>query len=153
MVGSRFRRGCGRIPLAATAGWFLLGLVSCPPGGPGAARGATIAVPDDVATIGAALARARSGDIVLVSCGTYREHDLVVPSGVTMWSGTLRPECVVIDAGGRGRVLVCNDADSTTAVVGFTLTGGIAGGTGDAGRGGAVFCRDAAVKLARCVLR
>ncbi len=113
----------------------------------GPAIASTIAVPGGAPTIGAALAQASSGDIILVACGTYYEHDLRVPSGVSLWSGTLQSACATIDAGGRGRVLVCEAADSTTAVVGFTLTGGRAEGPG-----GAVICRNAAVKLANCTL-
>ncbi|MBD3219726.1 hypothetical protein GF314_00665 [bacterium] len=105
----------------------------------------TIAVPDDHATIGDALLGAEAGDFVLVSCGVYRERNLRVPSGVTLWSATLQPDCVVIDAQGRGRVFIFEDCDSTTAVVGFTLRGGRT--THD---GGLVVARDAAVRLSRC---
>ena len=65
----------------------------------GAADAATIAVPGDAPTIARGLAAARPGDIVLVACGTYREHDLVIPAGVSLWSGSMQPGCVVIDAG------------------------------------------------------
>lgn len=114
---------------------------------------ATVAVPGDAPTIARGLALARPGDIVLVSCGTYREHDLVIPAGVSLWSGSLQPGCVVIDAGGAGRVLLCEGVDSTSTVVGFTLTGGRAIGDGDAGRGGAILCRNASPRLDKCVLR
>jgi hypothetical protein len=119
----------------------------------GAAGAATIAVPGDAPTIARGLASARPGDIVLVACGTYREHDLVIPAGVSLWSGAMQPGCVVIDAAGAGRVLVCEGVDSTSAVVGFTLTGGRALGEGDAGRGGAVLCRNASPRLDKCVMR
>jgi len=108
----------------------------------------TIAVPDDVATISAAMTAARAGDIILVGCGTYRESDIQVKSGVSLWSGTLQPDCTVIDAGGRGRALVFTGCDSTTAVVGFTLRGGRS-----VGDGGAIFCDSSAPRLSRCVIR
>jgi len=114
--------------------------------GPSAAR--TIAVPDDAATIGGAMEIARAGDIILVSCGTYLEHDIVVRSGVSIWSGTLQPDCVVIDAGGRGRVLVFENCDPSTSVVGVTLRGGRSDGDG-----GAVLCRDASPRFSRCVVQ
>jgi predicted outer membrane repeat protein len=117
------------------------------------AKSATIAVPGDAPTIARGLALARPGDIVLVACGTYREHDLVIPAGVSLWSGAMQPGCAVIDAGGAGRVLICEGVDSTSAIVGFTLTGGRAQGEGDAGRGGAVLCRNASPRLDKCVLR
>jgi hypothetical protein len=118
-----------------------------------AAKATTIAVPGDAPTIARGLALARPGDIVLVACGTYHEHDLVVPAGVTLWSGAMQPGCAVIDAGGAGRVLVCEGVDSTSSIVGFTLTGGRAAGRDDAGRGGAVLCRNASPHLSNCVLR
>jgi hypothetical protein len=117
------------------------------------AGAATIAVPGDAPTIARGLALARPGDVVLVACGTYREHDLVIPAGVSLWSGSMQPGCVVIDAAGAGRVLVCEGVDSTSAIVGFTLTGGRAQGDGDGGRGGAVLCRNASPRLSKCVLR
>ncbi len=118
-----------------------------------AAGATTIAVPGDAPTIARGLALARPGDRVLVACGTYREHDLVIPAGVSLWSGTMQPGCVVIDAGGAGRVLICEGVDSTSTIVGFTLTGGRALGEGDAGRGGAVLCRNGSPRLSKCVLR
>lgn len=113
--------------------------------GPTAAR--TLAVPDTYPTIGAALAEAVAGDFVLVSCGVYRERNLRVPPGVSLWSATLQPDCAVIDAEGRGRVLEFVGCDSTTAVVGLTLRGGRADALG-----GLVLCRDAAPRLNRCRL-
>jgi hypothetical protein len=118
-----------------------------------AAEATTIGVPGDAPTIARGLALAKPGDIVLVACGTYREHDLVIPAGVSLWSGAMQPGCVVIDAAGTGRVLVCEGVDSTSTIVGLTLTGGRVFGEGDAGRGGAVLCRNASPRLSKCVLR
>ncbi len=110
---------------------------------PTAAR--TIAVPGDHATITAAMATTAPGDIILVGCGTYREHDIVVRPGVSLWSGTLQPDCVTIDAEGRGRVLVFEGGEASASVVGLTLRGGRSDGDG-----GAILCRDAAPRLSRC---
>ncbi len=112
---------------------------------PAVAPAGTIAVPGNAPTIKAALALARPGDIVLVECGVYRESGIRVPPGINLWSGTLQPDCVTIDAGGQGRVLEFAVCDSTTSVVGFTLRGGATDGDG-----GAVLCRDASPRLARC---
>lgn len=131
--------------LAVTLGACLMGSVT--------AAAATVAVPGDAPTIARGLALASPGDIVLVSCGTYREHDLVIPAGVSLWSGSLEPGCVVIDAAGAGRIFLCEGVDSTSAIVGFTLTGGRVVGDGDAGRGGAILCRNASPRLDKCVLR
>jgi hypothetical protein len=120
-----------------------MGLVALAP----TASARTIAVPEDHATITAALEAAQSGDFVLVGCGTYRERNLRLKSGVSLWSATLQPDCAVIDAGGRGRVFVFEDCDSTTVVVGFTLRGGFTEYDG-----GLVVCRDAGPRLSRCRL-
>lgn len=109
------------------------------------ARAATLAVPEDHATIGDALRAASAGDFVLVGCGTYRERNLRIKEGVSLWSATLQPDCVIIDAEGRGRVLMFDTCDTTTAVVGLTLRGGLT-----ANDGGAILCRDAAPRIARC---
>jgi len=112
------------------------------------AQARTIAVPGETGSIAAAMARAVAGDIILVGCGTYYEADIAVTPGVSLWSGTLQPDCVVVDAQGRGRVLVFADCDSTTRVVGLTLRGGATDGDG-----GGVLCRNASPKLSRCILQ
>ncbi len=112
----------------------------------------TISVPGDAPSIKGAMIKARAGDIVLVSCGIYRETNIVVKPGVSLWSGTLQPDCVTIDAGRQGRCLIFIDADSTTSVVGFTLRGGSAVGTGTDGLGGAILCENSAARITRCVL-
>lgn len=113
----------------------------------GVAPARTLAVPEDYPTIASALNAAQSGDYVLVGCGTYRERNLRIKNGVSLWSATLQPDCTVIDAQGRGRVLVFDQCDSTTAVVGLTLRGGYT-----ANDGGAVLCRNASPRLTRCRL-
>jgi hypothetical protein len=137
------RPGGPRRPLPRRAATALVTAFVVLAGAP--ASGATIAVPDDHPTIAGAMAAARPGDIILVGCGTYREHDIRVRSGVSLWSGTLQPDCVVIDAEGRGRVLIFEDCDGTTAAVGLTLRGGRADGGG-----GAILCRNSAPRLSRC---
>ena len=92
----------------------------------------TITVPGDMPTIARAAASADSGDVVLVSCGRYRETDIRLTNGVNIWSSTLQPGCVTIDGRGRGRVFVIEDCDSTTSLFGFTIIGG-AGSADDGG--------------------
>lgn len=117
------------------------------PGEPATAATRTLAVPDAYPTIKAAMAAADHGDIILVQCGTYREHGIRVTPGVKLWSGTLQPECVVIDAEGRGRVFLFSECDTTTSVVGFTLRNGFSDQDG-----GAILCRDSSPRLNRVLI-
>ena len=110
----------------------------------------TLSVPGDASTIASAVAQAQHGDLILVACGTYREHDIVLKAGIKLWSGTLQPDCTIIDAGGRGRIFDLADADSTTAIVGLTLRGGRAHGDGLSGCGGAIRLQRASPKLSNC---
>ena len=112
----------------------------------------TISVPGNSPSIKGAMIQARAGDIILVSCGTYREANIQVKPGVSLWSGTLQPDCVTIDADGQGRCLLFSEADTTTSVAGFTLRGGQAHGSGIAGWGGAVLCVDSAPRITRCIM-
>ena len=136
----------GRI-LAGTAGFLLAASLHLP------ADAATISVPGTSPTIKGAMIQARAGDIILVSCGTYRESDIQVKPGVSLWSGTLQADCVTIDAGRAGRCLVFTGVDSTTSIVGFTLTGGRVAGPDREGWGGAVFCEDSSPRFTRCIMR
>ncbi len=99
----------------------------------GSAGATTFHVPGDVPTIGAALVAAQPGDAVLIAPGTYHEHDLVVPTGVSMTGDSADPGAVVIDAQGAGRVLAVLDAAATASISRLTLTGG------DASRGGGLY--------------
>ena len=92
---------------------------------PGPACAATIDVPADQPTIAAGLAAASPGDSVRVACGTYFEHDLIMPSGVTLCGAELDADCVVIDAQQQGRVLRIENCGADTRVAGLTLTGGL----------------------------
>ena len=134
---------------AAVIGLVLCALLAAPQGA--AAR--IIAVPDNAATIKAAMFKAQAGDRILVACGTYREHDIQVKPGVSVWSGTLQPDCVIIDPEGNGRAFVFIDADSNTTLVGFTIRNGRRLGSGEDGYGGAVLCVASSPKITNCVLQ
>ncbi len=83
-------------------------------------------VPSGAPTIAAAIDSARAYDAVVVDCGTYFEHDVVLKPGVTLESATGVADCVTIDAGGLGRVMDLDSVPSQSRIEGLTLTGGLA---------------------------
>jgi hypothetical protein len=113
----------------------------------------TYHVPGQYPTIQSGIDAATAGDTVLVACGTYYEHDIVMKSGITLLSQTGEADCVTIDAqrelGQEGRVLYCENVDESTLIRGFTLTGGwVEGG------GGGVYCGDgSSPTFESCVIR
>jgi predicted outer membrane repeat protein len=113
------------IPVAANAGR----LWTVDPGGSG-----------DVLTIEAGLDSASAGDTVEVVCGTYYEYGLVMKDSVFLASTAYSQTCVTIDAQGQGRVLTCDGVSADTWIVGFTIKGGNASGSGEAGSGGGIAC-------------
>ncbi len=80
-------------------------------------------VPEDHATIAEALGVASYGDAVSLAVGSYFEHDLVLPPGVSVLGRGSR-ESVVIDAQGGGRVMWGEDLDANNVLESFTLRGG-----------------------------
>lgn len=116
------------------------------------ATAATWHVPQDAATIAGALALTAPGDSVVVACGTYLEHDIVLAHAVTLVSETGNPDCVTIDAGSAGRVLFSEEPLGDARIEGLTLTGGQAEGTNPwTGWGGGALFLGAAPVLERCV--
>jgi len=81
-------------------------------------------VPHDTGTIQEAIDVASPGDTVLVSSGTYYEHNIHMKSGIVLMSETGEADCVIIDAEQAGRVMYCQDIDETTVIRGFTFTNG-----------------------------
>lgn len=134
---------CAGIPIALAL------LVS---GTPGTSFALTRLVPQDAPTIAAALAASSAGDSIVVSCGTYFEHDLSLESGVALRSATGQPACVTIDAQGLGRVLDAAGVDSTCSVLGLTVTGGvITTGGFFANSGGGLRSVDSSPRVRDCV--
>lgn len=99
-------------------------------------RAATIHVPQDAPTIQSGIDVAQPGDVVLVACGTYLEHDIVMKSGVRLLAE--QPGCAVIDAEQLGRVIACTGVDGSASIEGFVLTNGLLTGYDIAHRGAAL---------------
>lgn len=139
----RFLSSNGRFPLFVLVLFTCLPLVLTP-----AALAKTFSVPESSPTIKGAMIKAQPGDIILVSCGTYYEHDITLKPGVALWSGTLQPGCVTIDARGKGRIFRYDQADTNTALVGFTVRGGKVSGSG-----GAVLCINSSPRISNCLFQ
>jgi predicted outer membrane repeat protein len=104
--------------------------------------GNTYIVPWNYPTIAGGLAAASYGDTVMVMCDTYFERDLDIPDGVVLQSETGQPDCVTINGMYLGRVLRSYYSDSSTALIGFTITGGDPGG---------LYVGDSSMKVENCV--
>ena len=110
-------------------------------------------VPQDYSTIATALAAAEFADTVLVACGVYHEHDLVLPDWVTVKSATGEPTCVTVTADGLGRVLRGANLSRGFLVEGLTLTGGVKLGSSFEGMGGAALFTNSNGRFTRCVFQ
>jgi len=109
----------------------------------------TIHVPADQPTIQAGIDAAEAGDTVLVACGIYYEHDVVLKSGVVLRSETGEADCVTIDAQQQSRALYGENLDEFTAVEGFTITGGFADEIDYLG--GGLYCTESILRVASCL--
>jgi predicted outer membrane repeat protein len=89
-----------------------------------AASSTTIHVPGDQPTIQAGIDAAAAGDTVLVACGIYYEHNLVIGQPITLSSDMGDPDCVTIDGQSLARLLTC-DASVPPTLEGLTFTRGV----------------------------
>ena len=81
-------------------------------------------VPGDAPTVQAGIDSAIAFDTVLVSPGTYLEHDIILKSGVVVRGDSENPEDVIVDADSLGRVFSAVGVESTTALIGVTIRKG-----------------------------
>ena len=104
----------------------------------------------DAPTIQAGINSAVACDTVLVAAGTYFEHDIVMKNGVVAKSGS-GPDVTIIDASQNGRVVYCENTDHTTAIYGFTLTGGLTSGPVPPDFSGAgIYCTSSSPAINNC---
>ncbi len=88
------------------------------------AQAGIIRVPEDQPSIAAGLAAASYGDSLDIAVGTYYEHDLSLPLGVSIIGRGTNPELVVIDAQFQGRVVAGEELDGQTVLANFTAKHG-----------------------------
>ncbi len=122
---------------------FLVALI------PTAAMAHTVRIPLDQPTIQAGIAAADAGDTVLVSAGTYGEHDIQMRSGVTLRGAPEAAGSVIVDAMQQGRVIDCNNVQDVV-IENLVIVGGerLAAWIDDAGAG--VRCLEASVRVSDC---
>lgn len=108
-------------------------------------------VPGDAPTIQAGIDSATAGDQVVVACGTYLEHSLLMKAGIVLRGETGDPGCVIIDAMGKGRVIRCVDVDATAQLSGLTFTNGLATGAYPEDLGGGIYCENSSPQITDCI--
>jgi hypothetical protein len=93
-----------------------------------------IRVPQDYSSIQQAVNAAQSGDVILVSPGTYTENITIAGKTLTLASlyyetqDSQYIENTIIDAGGNTGIFIDKNAGPDTTVMGFTITNGLVDG-------------------------
>jgi predicted outer membrane repeat protein len=138
---------------------FLTSVILLLPAGPAAAA-TWLVLPDgtgDVPTIAAGLDSAAAGDTVLVACGTYFEHDLLMDRDVVLRGQSGSADCVTVDAQQQGRGILCLGVSAAAAVEGLAFTNGLVTGTcpddpgtGSYCMGGGMLCLGASPRVTAC---
>jgi hypothetical protein len=105
----------------------------------------------DVPTIQAGLDSAAVGDTVLLSSGTYYEHDLDMRSDVILRGETGDPRDVSIDAQSQGIVIFCGALDQPARIEGLTITGGLASTETGYDSGAGIYCAGSWMEISRCI--
>lgn len=115
------------------------------------AQARTWLVPTELPSIAAGLEAAAMGDTVLVDCGTYLEHELLLKGGVTVRSAAGDAACVVIDGQGLGRVFDLDGEVGLAVVQGLTITGGVTPDGWFEAMGGGIRVQNSELLVAGCV--
>jgi hypothetical protein len=111
-----------------------------------------IHVPGDSTTIQGGINGASTGDTVMVSPGTYFEHDIDLLGKAITVTGT-DPEdsavvaATIVDADSLGSVFVFDSGEDTTSLLtGLTIKGGFAN------RGGGIYCNNASPTITKNII-
>jgi hypothetical protein len=76
----------------------------------------------DAPTVQAGIDSSTAGDTVLVACGTYYEHDIIMKSGVCLKGEVGFPPCAVLDAQHQSKLVISHSNDASTLIEGLTLS-------------------------------
>ncbi len=114
----------------------------------GAAMGADIAVPGDVATIQGAIDIAQAGDVIVVSPGVYQETLQFGSKAITLRSSE-GAGVTTIDAGGIAAfaVRVHGVSGGEAVLSGFTITGGLGALGGAHPTGGGIWISNSTARI------
>jgi len=82
----------------------------------------------DALTVRAGIDSAIAGDTVLVACGTYYEHDLIMKSEVCLRGESTSPLCVTIDAQNLGQQISCLYTNPPTRIESLRFVNGSSSG-------------------------
>src|SRR5262245_25427036 len=116
------------------------------------ASAATLRVPSQYATIGAALAAARNGDRIVVADGVYTgagNRDLDFAGKRIRLSSENGPDACVIDCERQGRAFHFHSGEpASVRLEGFTIRGGLVDHNG-----GAILCESSGPTIRSCTFR
>lgn len=76
----------------------------------------------DAPTVQAGIDSSIAGDTVLVACGTYYEHDILMKSGICLRGEGGFPPCAIFDAQQQSKLVISHSNDASTLIEGLTLS-------------------------------
>jgi hypothetical protein len=116
------------------------------------AQAATLAVPSQYSTLRQALDNAGNGDVIELAAGIYPEFDLIVPAGVTIAGTGAKPQDVMIDGGGQGRIMLLESLAEEVTIRNVAFINGHAQGPSSYDQsGGALFISNSLARIENCI--